>query len=218
MSTPAPGVGAAIRLLVFLAAVCSPAAADVNEDPHAKHRQMMNQQSEPTAKSTRLEIPDVRLLNRKGVTVGLREDVIGDRIVVVDFVYTTCTTICPVLTAILSQVQNRLGDRLGDDVILVSLTVDPLRDTPQRLQAYSKRLRAGDGWLWLTGDKQTVDEVLRRFGAYTPNFEDHPSMILVGDGRSGEWSRFLGFPGADKIIEKIDELGAARSAQAAVRE
>ncbi|MDH3531770.1 MAG: SCO family protein [Gammaproteobacteria bacterium] len=218
MSTPAPGFGAAIALLVFLAAVCGPAAADSNTDPHAKHRQMMNEQSEPKAKATRLEIPDVRLLNRNGVSVGLREDVIGDRIVVVDFVYTTCTTICPVLSAILSQVQNRLGDRLGNDVVLVSLSVDPLRDTPQRLQAYSAKLRAGEGWIWLTGNKQTVDDVLRRFGAYTPSFEDHPSMILVGDGRSGEWSRFLGFPGAEKIMEKIGELDAARGAQAAVRE
>jgi len=218
MSTPTIGPGAAITLLALLAAVCGPAAADVNEDPHAKHRQMMNEQRDPQSKSAHIGIPDVRLLTQNGETVNLRDDVIGERIVVVDFVYTTCTTVCPVLSAILGQVQNRLGDRLGDDVMLISLTVDPLRDTPQRLKAYSENHRAGDGWVWLTGDKQTVDDVLRRFGAYTPNFEDHPSMILVGDGQSEEWSRFLGFPGASKIIDKIDELGAARRAQAAVRE
>ena len=97
----------------------------------------------------------------------------------------------------------------------MSLTVDPLRDTPARLKAYSEKHRAGDGWVWLTGSKPDVDEVLQKLGVYTPNFEDHPSMILVGDGSSGEWSRFVGFPGAGQIVDKIDELSAARDAQAA---
>ena len=119
------------------------------------------------------------------------------------------------LSAILGQVQNRLGDRLGTDVALVSLTVDPLRDTPARLKAYSEKHRAGDSWVWLTGSKPDVDEVLQKLGVYTPNFEDHPSMILVGDGSTGAWSRFVGFPGAGQIVEKIDELSAARDAQAA---
>ena len=101
---------------------------------------------------------------------------------------------------------------------MISLTVDPLRDTPERLKAYSEKHHARDGWVWLTGDKQTVDEVLQAMGAYTPNFEDHPSMMLVGDRNSGEWSRFLGFPGSGNIMEKIDELSAARNAQSAVRE
>jgi protein SCO1/2 len=57
--------------------------------------------------------------------------------------------------------------------------------------------------------------VLEDFGAYTPNFEDHPSMILVGDGTSGQWSRFLGFPGADQIVGKVNEFSASRMAHQA---
>jgi len=100
----------------------------------------------------------------------------------------------------------------------VSVTVDPLRDTPARLKAYSEKHRARDGWFWLTGSKQNVDEVLQKLGVYTANFEDHPSTILVGDASSGEWSRFLGFPSVGQLIQKINEFSAARTVQSAAKE
>jgi len=195
-------------------------AAGQDADPHAHHRQMMQKQASTDSKASAADIivPDVSLLTRYGKSVNLRTDVVGDKIVVLDFVYTTCTTICPVLSAILGQVQGQMTDRLGEEVVLVSLTVDPLRDTPARLKAYSANHRAGDDWFWLTGDKQTIDDVLRDFGVYTPNFEDHPSTILIGDGRSGEWSRFIGFPSSEKLMDKINEFSAARSSQLAAKE
>ena len=193
-------------------------AEEAESDPHAHHRQMMKAQAEQKAQAALLEIRDAQLITQDGETKSLSSDIVGDRIVVVDFVYTTCTTVCPVLSAVLMQVQDQLGDRLGTEVVLVSISVDPQRDTPTRLKNYSSKLRARDGWMWLTGDKDVVDEVLRDFGAYTPNFEDHPAMVLVGDGTTGEWSRFLGFPGANHIVDKINELAAARAAQSAVRE
>ena len=214
-------MGACMALVGLLAlpAVAEDVVADeVESDPHAHHRQMMKAKAEQKAQATILEIADAQLINQDGEAKSLRSDIVGDRIVVVDFIYTTCTTVCPVLSAVLLQVQDELGDRLGTEVMLVSISVDPLRDTPARLKDYAGKLRARDGWTWLTGDKLAVDEVLKDFGAYTPNFEDHPSMVLVGDGTTGEWSRFLGFPGANHILDKINEFAAARSAQSAVRE
>jgi cytochrome oxidase Cu insertion factor (SCO1/SenC/PrrC family) len=166
-------------------------------------------------KSTRVELQDRQLVTQAGDKVRFASEVIADRIVVMDFVYTSCTTVCPVLSAVFAQVQDRLGERLGDEVILVSVSVDPTRDTPPRLRAYAARHKARDGWVWLTGDKPTVDQVLQDLGAYTPNFEDHPSMVLVGDGRSGTWTRYFGFPGTDQIMVRVDELVAARQTAAA---
>ncbi len=99
-------------------------------------------------------------------------------------------------------------------MVLVSVSVDPTRDTPQRLKAYAARHKAQPGWIWLTGPKRTVDDVLDGLGAYSTNFEDHPSMVLVGDGRSGDWSRFFGFPSPDRIMEKVNTLQAARQTAA----
>jgi len=178
-------------------------------DPHAAHRAQMAKPAE-AAQATDLDFKDLTLVDQDGRQVRLVSDVIGDRIVVMDFVYTTCTTVCPVLTALLSQVQERLGDRLGTEVLLVSMTVDPTRDTPERLKAYAEDRGAGPGWVWLTGAKPTVESALDGLGAYSPNFEEHAAMVLVGDGRTGQWSRFFGFPSTDRIMEQVDALVAAR--------
>ena len=216
-----PRTGLAWCLLAsILLAAPAVFAQSQDPDPHAHHRQMMQEQAQQKSagKTAAIRIPDVSLITQHGDTVNLRSDVVAAKIVVIDFVYTTCTTICPVLSAILGQVQGQLADRLGKEVVIVSVTVDPLRDTPARLKAYSEKHRARDGWLWLTGSKQNVDGVLKELGVYTPSFEDHPSTILVGDGSTGEWSRFIGFPGAGQLMDKINEFSAARMLQSAVRE
>ena len=193
----------------------SPAAAD-DADPHAQHRRMAQQESAPSR--DRIVLPDTLLITQHGDELRLDSDIVAGRIVIIDFVYTTCTTVCPVLSAILSQVQGQLDGRIGKDVILVSISVDPVRDTPARLKAYADKMRAGDGWVWLTGDKQAVDGVLEQLGAYSPNFEDHPAVVLVGDATSGDWARFLGFPSANQIVAKVNQLSAARTTQSAMRE
>ena len=178
-------------------------------DKHAGHR--MEMQAERAAEdAASVELHNMELIDQDGEVVRFVDDVVGDRIVVMDFVYTTCTTVCPVLSAILGRVQIQLADDLGPELRLVSVSVDPVRDTPERLKAYSASHRAGPDWLWLTGEKSEVDEVLRGVGAYTPNFEDHPSMVLVGDVRTGKWIRFFGFPDPDKIVAAVVKLRTAR--------
>jgi protein SCO1/2 len=198
-----------VGILTAIAAM--PAAARADEDAHAKHRAMMKQKSQP-AESVDIDIRDRTLINQYGEDVRFGSDVIGDNIVVMDFVYTTCTTICPVLSALFTQVQTKLGDSMGGEVRLVSVSVDPVRDTPQRLKAYSAKHRAGDSWFWITGAKPAVDDVLTGLGAYTTNFEDHPTMVLVGDGRTGEWKRLFGFPNPDRIVQIVNDLRDQRKA------
>ena len=183
------------------------------DDPHADPRAMMSKPAEP-AESTRVDLLDHVLVDQHGKEVKFVSDVIGDRIVVMDFIYTSCTTVCPVISAVFGQVQKKLGDQLGDEVVLVSVSVDPIRDTPKRLKAYATTHKAQPGWIWLTGKKRTMDEVLDGLGAYSPNFEDHPAMVLVGDGQNGQWSRFYGFPNPDRILEQVNALQAARNVAA----
>ena len=189
-----------------------PSIGSADEDPHAKHRAMMKQKSDPIAETADIDLRDRLLVDQDGQELMFVSDVIGDNIVVMDFVSTTCPTICPVLSALFTQVQGKLGDAVGDEVTLVSMSVDPVRDTPQRLKAYSAKHRAGDGWLWLTGSKGEVDDVLIGLGAYTSNFEDHPSMVLIGDGRTGEWKRLFGFPNPDRVVQIVNDLREQRKA------
>ena len=201
------------RLAAALALACGaglmPMAA---AHDHHDHPASQNQAGTPPVvpQGARITLADVALLDQDGRSLRLRSDVLGERIVIVNFAYTTCTTVCPVTSALMAQVQGRLGARLGRDVGLLTISVDPLRDTPARLKAYAERVGAGPGWRWLTGAKPQVDEVLKSFGAYSANFVDHPPLTLVGDASTGRWLRFYGFPTPDQLVAAVEQLSLAR--------
>lgn len=153
---------------------------------------------------------DTTLLDQDGRTVHLGRDVIGRKIVVVDFVYTSCTTVCPLASAMFADLQAQLGDRLGSEVELVTITVDPVRDTPARLKAYAAKFQAKPGWTWLTGSPVAVNELLKGMGAYAADFTQHPLMTLVGDGASGQWTRFSGLPEPKRLAEHVRRLDQQR--------
>jgi protein SCO1/2 len=179
---------------------------------HSQHQQAASQPVK--AQSTRVTLKEASLVDQNGRAVKLQAEAIGERIAIVDFIYTNCTSVCPVNSALLAKVQDELGPRIGKDVALLSITVDPVRDTPARLKEFAGRYGSGAGWLWLTGAKPQVDEALKAFDAYTPNFVEHPALIMVGDAKSGQWLRFVGFPDPKQITEAVRQLTAARAAHA----
>jgi protein SCO1/2 len=192
----------------LLGALALPAMA---ADPHANHKNHAPAANEAKAGAAKVRYDDSVLVDQAGKSMKLKSEVMADRIVVLNFVYTTCTTICPVLTASMVRVQNDLDAKARDDVRLVTISVDPARDTPARMKEYGDKLGVKPGWVWLTGPTGRVNEVLKGFGAYTPSFEDHPPLILVGDARSGQWTRFFGFADPKDVIAKVNELRAARA-------
>ena len=157
-----------------------------------------------------VQLHDLELVTQDRKRVRFKSDVIADRLVAMTFVYTTCTTVCPVYNAIFSQLQDLLGERLGTEVVLVTMTLDPARDVPRRMKKEAKKFKAKPGWVYLTGKKQNVDQVLRGLDAYFADFTQHPPMAIVGDGRTGIWKRFNGFPQAERLLAMIDALEAAR--------
>jgi protein SCO1 len=197
---------------IVLAACCIAFAPGALAHDHTGHEMHEQQAKEPARKpsAAQVALTDTALLDQDGRERRMKSDVVGDRIVVVDFIYTTCTTICPVISATFADVQKRLGDSLGREVGLVSISVDPARDTPAALKAYGKKVGARDGWTWLTGKPQDVNSVLKEMGAYVASPDLHPAMVLVGDGRTGQWTRFFGFPSAAQIMARVGELKAAR--------
>lgn len=186
------------------------AAAMGGVPAHENHRQHETAARAPG--SVRIKLPETVLTDQHGKPARFKSDTVGDRLALVTFVYTSCTTVCPPLSALFADLQQRLGDRVGREVSLITITVDPVRDTPLRLKAYSAQFEAGPGWSFLGGSKPAVDEVLTALGAYTRNFADHPSMVLVGDPRTGEWTRFFGFPSSEQILARVRQLQAARPA------
>lgn len=180
---------------------------------HAEHAQHVASAASRPASGVELKLPDTSLKDQDGRAVRLTSDVLGGRVAVVNFVYTTCTTVCPVLSATMAQLQQRLGKRLGEKVLLVSVTVDPLRDTPARLKEYAGQHGAGEHWRWLTGRKSDVDAVLKAFGTFTPDPVDHPAVTLVGDAEGRRWTRLYGFPSVEEVLSQVEHALAVPVSQ-----
>jgi protein SCO1/2 len=172
---------------------------------------------EVSSGSITVRLHDVLLLDQDGRKVRFPGDVIGDRVVVIDTFFTTCTLICPILGAIFSDLQEQLGPRLDREVRLISISVDPLTDIPPRLKKYAEQWEARPGWLFLTGEKKAVDRVLEGIGMYSPNFADHPGAFLVGDGRGGKWTRFNGFATPEQLRSRVEELLSERRGKVPAR-
>jgi protein SCO1/2 len=161
-------------------------------------------------RGTTLQLPDTVLTDQDGRQVKLLSDVVADKLVVVNFMYTSCTSVCSMVSHTISELQDKLGPMLETRVRLVTLTVDPAHDTPATLKAYSAKHEARPGWLWLTGQPANVTEALKGFGAYTANFENHPLVALVGDGRTGKWTRVYDVDSPQRLIATMRSYLAAR--------
>lgn len=164
----------------------------------------------------RITFTDDRLTNQYGHSVNLKQDLVSGRIVVISFMYTQCTTVCPVVSAIMAKVQGQLGDRAGDAVSLISITIDPVRDTPERLREYAAMHRAGPGWSWLTGSVPAITATLKSLRSWSPDIESHQPVFLVGNDATGEWSRFYGFTDPEVIVARVDRLQQAHAETASI--
>jgi protein SCO1 len=137
--------------------------------------------------------PNVELTTQEGRTVRFYDDLLKDKIVVVNFIYTHCQDACPLETARLAQVQRVLGARMGKDVFFYSITIDPKRDTPAVLKAYAEKFQVGPGWLFLTGQKADITRLQKKLGLFTePDPADrdgHAANLLLGNEATGQWIR-----------------------------
>lgn len=157
-----------------------------------------------------ITLQDLDLQNQDGKRLKFKSDAVGDRIVAMTFTYTNCTTICPVLDSIFVRLQDLVGPNLGKDVALLTLSIDPVNDSPARLKQHAAKLKAKPGWTFLTGKKTDVDIILKGLDVYAPDIYDHPPAVFVGDGKKNVWKRLYGFPSAEKIMAMIKEFEDAR--------
>ena len=155
-----------------------------------------------------LDIPDVRVLDQDGKAVRFYTDLVKDRVVAVNFVFTTCTTICPPMGANFAKLQKLLGDRAGRDVHLISVSVDPATDTPERMKAWAQKFGAGPGWTLVTGDREEVTRLLKSLGVYTANISDHSPLVLLGNDARHQWTRAYGLAAPAKLAELIGDMAA----------
>lgn len=156
-----------------------------------------------------LDVPDVSVVDQDGNPVRFYSDLVKGKVVAVNFVFTTCTTICPPMGANFAKLQKILGDRAGKEVHLISVSVDPATDTPERMKAWGQKFGAAPGWTLVTGDRNEITRLLKALGVYTADINDHSPLVLVGNDAKGEWTRAYGLAAPAKVAELIDGVAAA---------
>ena len=157
----------------------------------------------PTGK---LNIPDVEVLDQEGNALHFYSDLIKGKTVAINFIFTNCTTICPPLAATFAHVQREMGDKVGKDVHFISISVDPLTDTPERLKAWGAKFKAGNGWTFVTGTKQEMDKLLYALGASVSRREDHTPSVIIGNDAKGVWTRTYGLAKTSQMVGLIENV------------
>jgi protein SCO1 len=155
------------------------------------------------------KIPDVRVYDQNGQALNFYSDLIKDKNVAINFIFTTCTNVCPVLTATFRRVQLEL-EKSQSDVKLISISVDPTIDTPERLREFANKFKVGPGWTFVTGEKTDIDLLLLRLGVGVGNKTDHTSMVLVGNDSANYWTRTYGLSSPSALIQVMTNAAARK--------
>lgn len=199
---------AALALAAALLAPPPPAAACADCDAHARHPAAdgMKRARRSTARYT---VPALELVRDDGRTVSLPAELDDGRPVVLEFIFTSCTTICPIMSRTFSLLQERLGAG-RDRVHLVSISIDPEEDTPARLAEYARRFGAGPGWRFYTGTAAASVAVQRAFDAYRGDKMSHTPLTFLRAAPGRPWIRIDGFASADELVRELHDVVASR--------
>jgi protein SCO1/2 len=191
-------------LLITLAALCFACPltlAQANQSANAGQAAADAEQS-PAHKY----FTDVVLVNQNGEKMRFYSDLLQGKVVIINSFFGTCKGSCLPMNHNLEKVQQALGDHVGKDVHIISISVDPNVDTPERLKEYAKGLQARPGWYFLTGDKQNVDFALGKIGHAVANKEDHLNIIIVGNERTGLWKKAFGLAPANELVKVVESV------------
>jgi protein SCO1/2 len=174
------------------------------EDPHAHHRAMMESSAYRRSEHD-YPLQAWGLTGMDGKDTDLLQALDCDSPVMVNFIFTTCTTICPVMSATFSQVQSELGPAV-EDVCMVSFSIDPEYDVPARLREYAQRFNAGPQWQFYTGSLQEIIAIQRAFDVYRGNKMNHEPTTLMRATPNTPWVRIDGIASAKDIIKEYQRL------------
>ncbi|HLK54529.1 MAG TPA: SCO family protein [Candidatus Angelobacter sp.] len=163
----------------------------------------------PLASQAPSSVPDIKVLDQDGHALHFYQDLVQNRVVAINFIFTTCQTICTLLGATFAKTDRLLADRHVSNVLLISISIDPANDGPAQLRNFAARYGITHHWKLVTGEKQDVEQLLRSLGEYTPDKTAHTGRVLIGRG-DGSWTRVDGLGSAQQIADLLSAAAAAQ--------
>lgn len=147
------------------------------------------------------------LVDAGGAKVRLLSALKHEGPVMLQFIFTTCPSVCPVMSSTFSASQGKLGDDL-DKLRMISISIDPEYDTPERLQEYARKFKAGRQWTFLTGRLDDVVAVQKAFDNYRGNKMRHEPVTFLRASPAGRWVRLNGLMTASDLVAEYRGLTA----------
>jgi protein SCO1/2 len=160
--------------------------------------------------------PNVTLTTHEGTEIRFYQDLIKGKIVLINFMYATCTNSCPTFTANLVRVQRLFGNRIGRDVFMYSISLDPEHDTPEVLSQYVKNYSVQPGWTFLTGSTTDITTLRRRLGlrdldpVIDADKSQHIGVVLYGDERFDRWAACPALSEPREIVKYVGLVDGLR--------
>jgi protein SCO1/2 len=170
---------------------------------------LLSDEDRSREKTRKHYFPNFELTTHEGKKVRFYDDLIKDKIVVINFMYAKCEGICPAITMNLKKVQNLLGNRVGRDIFMYSITLKPDEDTPSQLKHYVHMHHLKPGWTFLTGKPDEIGVLRRKLGFYTSNTKldkdvtNHIGMVRYGNEARQWWAMCPGKANPPWIVESI---------------
>lgn len=174
----------------------------------------------PRERLAERSFPNVTLTTHEGKKVKFYDDLIKDKIVLINFMYARCDGKCPGTTANLVKVQKLLGDRVGKDIFMYSITLKPEEDTPRKLAAYARAYKVGPGWQFLTGDPKDIELLRRKLGFFDrdpvrdADKSNHIGMVRWGNEPETLWTACPGSLAPSKIVKEISLVESPMAGEA----
>jgi protein SCO1 len=150
------------------------------------------------------QVPAVRLVRDDGKVISLPDEMNDGRPVVLNFIFTTCSSICPLMSQVFEQFESQLGtDR--SRVHLMSISIDPEQDTPSRLREYARKFHAGPEWQHYTGTVEASLAAQRAFNVWRGDKMSHGPVTLVRAAPGKPWLRIEGFVTSTELVQQYRE-------------
>jgi len=172
------------------------------EDPRGNQNEKISA-AVPEFSENFYDLPNLTLIDKTSREVDFLQVIDYGGPVMLQFIFATCSSICPVLSASFASAQPVL-DTLKAPYRLISISIDPEQDTPQKLDAYANRFKAGNNWYFFTGNRKDIDSLLKAFNAAYPgsNKMYHKPLTFMRSQVNAPWIRI------ERLLSKNDIVTA----------
>lgn len=214
-------LGRALHIGVLSCSLACFAGAQKAPSDHTSHQHGQSAPERASDPRTRpLVVPDVDVLTQDGKPVKFYTDLLKGKTVFITFIFTSCRQTCPFVGRNLQKLQEELGNRLGKDVSLVTVSTDPVVDTPGVIKKWSDQFNRREGWTVVTGEEAKINNLLQKMTGFTRQTEgQHTSLLIMYDGVSGAWTTTSSVIIPAALLDDLDKFRkkAAKSPASPVR-